>query len=116
MASRNDFKLLHSKCIKIFSNVLSTLGLEKNESLNSLSELDKARFGFYYLILQTITDKNEIDELTDMISDTNFNDKFFNIRDSDEGIDAAYFDEDHNQIILFNFKYRNEYNEGKSKI
>lgn len=34
---------------------------------------------------------------------------FFDHKESDEGIDAAYFDNEHNQIVLFNFKYREKF-------
>lgn len=108
MANRNDFKLLHSKCIQIYDNVLATLKIQK-DSLNNLTDTEKARYGFYYLILQTLTDDNEVGEFTDMICDTEFNSRFFDKRDSDEGIDAAYFDNEHNQIVLFNFKYREKF-------
>lgn len=76
MANRNDFKLLHAKCIQVFKNVLATLKI-KRDSLNNLTEIEQARFGFYYLILQTLTDDNEIGEFTDMICDTEFNSRFF---------------------------------------
>ena len=108
MANRNDFKLLHAKCIQIYENVLATLKIQK-ESLNNLTDTEKARYGFYYLILQTLTDDNEVGEFTDMICDTEFNSRFFDQRESDEGIDAAYFDNEHNQIVLFNFKYRERF-------
>lgn len=108
MASRNDFKLLYAKCIQIYHNVLSTLSIDKSE-LQNISEIEMARFGFYYLILQTITDGNEVDEYTEMICDTDFNSHFFGNAESDEGIDAAYFDDEHKQIVLFNFKYRKDY-------
>lgn len=83
--------------------------------MHHLEDIEKARYGFYYLILQTITDGNEIEEFTDMICDTDFNSKFFNNPEKDEGIDAAYFDEEHKQIILFNFKYRNQYSAEKEQ-
>lgn len=114
MANRNDFKLLNAQCIQIYSNVLSTLGLDK-PSLGCLTDIEKARFGFYYLILQTITDANEIDEFTEMICDTDFNTRFFDKPENDEGIDAAYFDDEHNQIVLFNFKYRKDYSADKKQ-
>lgn len=114
MANRNDFKLLHAKCIQIYNNVLSTLKVDK-QSLFSIEDIEKARYGFYYLILQTITDGNEIGEFTDMICDTDFNSRFFDSPEKDEGIDAAYFDEEHNQIVLFNFKYRNQYSDEREQ-
>ena len=66
MANRNNFKLLHAKCIQIYENVLATLKINK-DSLCNLTDTEKARYGFYYLILQTLTDGNEIEEFTDMI-------------------------------------------------
>lgn len=106
--------MLNAKCIQIYSNVLSTLGLDK-PSLMDIPDIEKARYGFYYLILQTLTDGNEIDEFTDMICDTNFNSEFFGNAENDEGIDAAYFDDEHKQIILFNFKYRKDYSSEKEQ-
>lgn len=114
MANRNDFKLLHAKCIQVYENVLATLKNQK-DSLNNLTDIEKARYGFYYLILQTLTDDNEIGEFTDMICDTEFNSRFFDKRESDEGIDAAYFDNEHNQIVLFNFKYREKFSADKEQ-
>lgn len=114
MANRNDFKLLQAKCIQIYENVLATLKIQK-DSLNNLTDIEKARYGFYYLILQTLTDDNEIGEFTDMICDTEFNSRFFDKRESDEGIDAAYFDNEHNQIVLFNFKYREKFSVDKEQ-
>ena len=114
MANRNDFKLLHAKCIQIYENVLATLKINK-DSLCNLTDTEKARYGFYYLILQTLTDGNEIEEFTDMICDTEFNSRLFDNRESDEGIDAAYFDNEHNQIVLFSFKYREKFSVDKEQ-
>ncbi len=114
MANRNDFKLLHAKCIQIYENVLATLKINK-DSLCNLTDTEKARYGFYYLVLQTLTDGNEIEEFTDMICDTEFNSRLFDNRESDEGIDAAYFDNEHNQIVLFSFKYREKFSVDKEQ-
>ena len=114
MANRNDFKLLHAQCIQIYENVLATLKINK-DSLCNLTDTEKARYGFYYLILQTLTDGNEIEEFTDMICDTEFNSRLFDNRESDEGIDAAYFDNEHNQIVLFSFKYREKFSVDKEQ-
>lgn len=114
MANRNNFKLLHAKCIQIYENVLATLKINK-DSLCNLTDTEKARYGFYYLILQTLTDGNEIEEFTDMICDTEFNSRLFDNRESDEGIDAAYFDNEHNQIVLFSFKYREKFSVDKEQ-
>lgn len=114
MANRNDFKLLHAKCIQIYENVLAALKINK-DSLCNLTDTEKARYGFYYLILQTLTDGNEIEEFTDMICDTEFNSRLFDNRESDEGIDAAYFDNEHNQIVLFSFKYREKFSVDKEQ-
>lgn len=66
----------------------------------------QARFGFYYFILKLYTELSEHSDITKIITDTDFNAKFFDKPDSDEGIDAVYVDEENNHIQLFNFKYR----------
>lgn len=50
-----------------------------------------------------------------MICDTEFNSRLFDNRESDEGIDAAYFDNEHNQIVLFSFKYREKFSVDKEQ-
>ena len=105
MASINDYKLLHQKCIAMFESVSTQMAFEPTK-LASLDDMAKARFGFYYVILQNLTPLDEFDEITNAICDQDFNVKLFNGVGQDEGIDASYADVDTHTIYIFNFKYR----------
>lgn len=105
MASINDYKLLHQKCIAMFESVSTQMAFEPTK-LASLDDMAKARFGFYYVILQNLTPLDEFDEITKAICDQDFNVKLFNGVGQDEGIDASYADVDTHTIYIFNFKYR----------
>lgn len=112
MATKNDFLLLEQKCIRQYELALPYLSVIK--SIEGLSETMKARYGFYLLLLKMYTNLLEYNELIEIITDTDFNSKFFNKPDVDEGVDAVYIDEDHKEIKLFNFKYRESYNPDRS--
>ena len=114
MASRNDYLVLDEKCRNLFSNIAVSMSFEKCKLAN-LSNTDISRFGFYYLVLQNITELEEYDDITEVITDTDFNSKIFNVADADEGIDAAYIDDDNHNIMLFNFKYRNKFDKDKTQ-
>lgn len=114
MASRNDYLVLDEKCRNLFSNIAVSMSFDECK-MSNLSNTDLSRFGFYYLVLQNITDLEEYDDITEVITDTDFNSKLFNVADIDEGIDAAYIDDDNHNIMLFNFKYRNKYDEDKTQ-
>ncbi len=105
MASINDYKLLHQKCITMFESVSTQMAFEPTK-LASLDDMAKARFGFYYVILQNLTPLDEFDEITKAICDQDFNVKLFDGVGQDEGIDASYADVDTHTIYIFNFKYR----------
>lgn len=105
MASINDYKLLHQKCITMFESVSTQMAFEPTK-LASLDDMAKARFGFYYVILQNLTPLDEFDEITNAICDQDFNVKLFDSVGQDEGIDASYADVDTHTIYIFNFKYR----------
>lgn len=62
MASINDYKLLHQKCITMFESVSTQMAFEPTK-LASLDDMAKARFGFYYVILQNLTPLDEFDEI-----------------------------------------------------
>lgn len=88
MASINDYKLLHQKCITMFESVSTQMAFEPTK-LASLDDMAKARFGFYYVILQNLTPLDEFDEITKAICDQDFNVKLFDGVGQDEGIDAS---------------------------
>lgn len=114
MATINDFKLLQSSSLKYFELASETQGFDE-EKIKKLSVIEKARFGFYYFILNKLTSLDEFDDITSCICDQDFNLKIRGTSFSDEGIDAVYIDEEHNEINLFNFKFREKYNPDKQQ-
>lgn len=107
MATQNDFKRLNLKCLRYFDLAKTEGALPSDLSINDES---KKRFGFYYLVLDNILEIADFSSITDCITDQDFNAKLFQKPYQDEGIDAAYIDEDSKSISLFNFKYRPNWN------
>ncbi len=114
MASRNDFLVLDEKCRSLFNNIAVSMSFDSNK-VSNLSSTELSRFGFYYLVLQNITELEEYDDITEVITDTDFNSKLFDNPYVDEGIDAAFIDDENHDIMLFNFKYRNNFNPDKTQ-
>ena len=114
MATLNDFKLLHSSCLKYFELAAETQGFDE-DNINKLSVLDKARYGFYYFILNKLANLEEFEEMTSCICDQDFNLKIMGEGSSDEGIDAVYINEEEHEVNLFNFKFREKYNADKQQ-
>lgn len=111
MADRNDFKLLKQRCLRHFELAKDSLGDKKLD----LDDNQKARYGFYFFIIQNLTNLVDYDKMVEAITDTEFNSTFFDVNDVDEGIDAVCFDEQEHVIALFDFKYRNKYNDDKEQ-
>lgn len=110
MATLNDYKLLEQKCIRIFD----MLNIEELKT-RCFTQKDKARFGFYYYVIQNFTSFSELDDITDCICDTDFNTRIFDDPQSDEGIDAICIDDEQKEISIFNFKYRDSFNPYKEQ-
>ncbi len=111
MASINDFKILHNKCLKYFSYLTDTCELKRPAN----TESEKARLGFYIYMLENICETKEINELVDMITDSEFNAYLHGTSSDDFGIDAVYIDDKEKNIYLFNFKYREKFNQQKKQ-
>ncbi|WEV67047.1 AIPR family protein [Bifidobacterium sp. ESL0769] len=79
-----------------------------------LTEKDKARFGFYFLVLSIKTGITEFDVLDNMIIDTDYLAKIHGVQNDDLGVDAVYINDEESTINLFNFKYRENYKKGSS--
>ena len=109
MATINDFKAVASRALTLYSFASKTIDPDGSKS-KDLSELDKTRFGFNYLVIQAITDISDYDVISDGIVDKKFNSVFNADAHEDEGVDAIYIDDEDKQISLFNFKYREKYN------
>lgn len=110
MADINDFKTVNIKSRKMFDF------LEVDDDI-SLDEVQKTRLGFYHLILENVTGLKEIEEIKDLIIDTEYNKIVNGLSINDLGIDAVYinYDRDEKDIFLFNFKFREKFNPDKTK-
>lgn len=111
MASLNDFKLVNGKS-KIYFDLFLKLN-EKNDL--DISEIQKMRFGFYFFMLETICDIKDSLDISEIITDTDFNATIFDDRSEDHGIDAIFINEEDKIINLFNFKFREKFNIDKSQ-
>lgn len=110
MATLNDYKLLEQKSIHVFD----MLNIEEKQT-HTFTTKEKARFGFYYYVIQNFTSFSELDDITECISDTDFNTRVFDDPQVDEGIDAVCIDEEQKEISIFNFKYRDSFNPDKEQ-
>jgi len=111
MANINDFKLLNIKCQTYFQILQAELG----ETIKLPSEKHKERFGFYLFMLESICNIKDTYDILELITDQEFNSIVFNHKDEDFGIDAIYIDEESNYINLFNFKFREKFNEDRQQ-
>lgn len=105
----NDFKLLNLQSKHYFELFVQAESIDSS-ILSRLTEVNKYRFGFYFYILEMITDVSDPSDIAEMINDTEFNSTFYNDRSNDEGIDAVYINDEKNVIELFSFKYREKFN------
>lgn len=81
MADINDFKVLKNKYLKMFDFLGRSDITDENE---------RARLGFYHLVLESIAGIDNIDDAQDAIIDTAYNKKILGIDVDDLGIDAVY--------------------------
>ncbi|MDQ7009627.1 MAG: AIPR family protein [Candidatus Gracilibacteria bacterium] len=112
MTINNNFKIINQKSKKYYDLLLNEITPKKEIK----SEKDKERFGFYFFVLENITGKKDFPDILDILTDSDFNSKFFGNNFEDLGIDAINIDEDNNSIQLFNFKFRKSFTSGVSKI
>lgn len=111
MANINDYKVVCKKSQKYFEL------LSKELTLNNLPPSKQTeRLGFYLFILDHLTTKNDILDLADLVTDTDFNGLIFNDKNDDFGVDAIFIDEDENIIQLFNFKYRESFKSASQQV
>lgn len=111
MANINDFKLLNIKCRAYFDLLEKSL----NKSINLRTEKHRERFGFYLFMLESICNIKDLSDIVELITDTEFNTDIFGVKDDDCGVDAIFIDEENNYINLFNFKFRESFNEDKQQ-
>ena len=105
MANINDYKLVAIKSAKYFQFLSQELELDEEK----FSQKSKERFGFYLYMLENITGNQEVLDLVDLITDTDFNKTIFEEKYEDHGIDAIHIDDEEKVIRLFNYKYREKF-------
>lgn len=114
MATINDFKAIRSRSIRHYDlakPIIDPFSIKDSV----LSDTEKARFGFYYLAVQALISIADYDDITDGIVDSDFNSTFFDLRQSDEGIDAIFIEQEGKRISLFNFKFREKFDVNKEQ-
>lgn len=111
MANINDYKLLNIKCRTYFQILQNELG----QTIQLPSDKHIERFGFYLFMLESICNIKDTFDLVDLITDQEFNSQIFNQRDEDFGVDAIHIDDESNYINLFNFKFREKFNEDRQQ-
>tara|TARA_B110000211_G_scaffold234812_1_gene306493 strand:- start:13837 stop:14898 length:1062 start_codon:yes stop_codon:yes gene_type:complete len=109
VASLNDFKLLNIKCKKYFNLYARGASFTKFPEGDKLKE----RFGFYLFMLESLCDEKDLDRISDIITDTEYNSHLIGERYNDQGIDAVYINDDSKEIMLFNFKFRDKFKPGQ---
>lgn len=109
VASLNDFKLLNIKCKKYFDLYAKGANFANYPEKDKLKE----RFGFYLFMLESLCDEKDLDRISDIITDTEYNAYLTNERYNDQGIDALYINDDTKEIMLFNFKFRETFKPGQ---
>ena len=102
MATLNDFKVIKANSKKMFGFVETEKKIKKK-----LDDDTKARLGFYHLVLESVTQSSNINDIADAIIDQEYNTIVFDQCTDDLGVDAVWFS--HNgiekEVSLFNFKY-----------
>jgi hypothetical protein len=107
----NDFKLIAQKSERYYSLLANTLGINK-----VLKTKERERLGFYLFILENITGIQDISDLTQLVTDTDFNITVFGGRKTEGyGVDAIYIDDEDCSISVFNFKYRENFKPGQQQ-
>ena len=104
-ASINDFKLLNIKCRKYFNLYSKGTSFYKEPETEKLKE----RFGFYLFMLENLCNEKDLDRISDIITDTEYNAHLKNERHSDNGVDALFINAESKEIMLFNFKFRDKF-------
>lgn len=110
MATKHDYMLVKRFSEEAFEDFTNDMSINSD----GFSDIQKARYGFYFLVLKNITGEENFNDLSKMIIDTDFLKKVFGESNNDLGVDAYYIDEKKGEIQLFNFKYRENWKPQKS--
>jgi len=112
MANINDYKIIGRKSLKYFKLLSNELEFDEN----NLTEKQMERFGFYLFIIEHLSPIRDVLDIADIVTDTDFNKILFDIDFDDCGIDAIMIDDDENHIQMYNFKYRDKFKVGGTKL
>jgi hypothetical protein len=112
MAGINDYKIIGQKSGKYFELLATELGFD----ISDVQPKQLERLGFYLFIIEHLTFLNDVLDIADVVSDTDFNSILFDNKHDDCGIDSIVIDEDDHHIQLFNFKYREKFSIGKQSL
>lgn len=117
MATANDFKILSQISLNYFETLIrediDAVGLLK---LQSLPFHQKARLGFYIVVLEQLSHLSDYTDIADHIIDSEFNQLLYSDFSDDFGVDAVVIDDDTKHIKLFNFKYRENFKIGDQAV
>ena len=97
----HDFVVLNGKC-------LSKYRLFEDSIRNSnkiTKDFDRARIGFYYLVLELLFGITQKEDVDNCVTDTTFRKIVLDDNNPDLGVDAIYIDDEKKEIYFFNFKY-----------
>lgn len=110
MANKHDYMLVKRFSEEAFEDFTNDMGINSDD----FTDIQKARYGFYFLVLKNITGEENSSEISNMIIDTDFLKNVFKESNDDLGVDAYYIDKTKGEIQLFNFKYRENWKPQKS--
>lgn len=89
MATKHDYMLVKRFSEEAFEDFTNDMSINSD----GFSDIQKARYGFYFLVLKNITGEENFNDLSKMIIDTDFLKKVFGESNNDLGVDAYYIDE-----------------------
>lgn len=107
---KGNFIILEKESLEKFEEA-NRVGVFKNLK-PAITEADKIRIGFYFLVLENVTGIDNLKDISDMIIDTDYIRLTQGIPNkADLGVDAYYIKNGNGETVinLFNFKYRETY-------
>lgn len=114
---QGNFTILEKESLEKFEEA-NNLGIFKHLS-PKITETDKKRIGFYFLVLEILTGIDDLETISNMIIDTEYTHLTQGIPNkADLGADAYYVEEGdkENVINIFSFKYRESYESSKGEF
>nr|WP_294457125.1 AIPR family protein [uncultured Rothia sp.] len=114
---KGNFIILEKESLEKFEEA-NNLGIFKHLS-PKITETDKKRIGFYFLVLEILTGIDDLETISNMIIDTEYTHLTQGTPNkADLGADAYYIEEGdkENVINIFSFKYRESYGSSKGQF